>query len=146
MIDAGQRSAEGRFLPRHGLTGSPEYVSWRAMVKRCTYPADKEYGRYKDVALHPEWRNSFEAFLRDVGPRPSLETLDRIDNSKGYVPGNVRWASRKKQSVNRTITTWVSDGEDTLCLADMARKHGVSRRTIGRWIDAASNKMERARD
>ncbi len=50
----------------------------------------------------PEWVKSFKEFFSHIGPKPSPElTLDRIDNKKGYEPGNVWWATRKQQSRNR---------------------------------------------
>jgi hypothetical protein len=51
--------------------------------------------------MHPSWRRSFDAFLAHIGPRPSpAHSLDRIDNNRGYMPGNVRWATRKEQQRN----------------------------------------------
>jgi hypothetical protein len=43
----------------------------------------------------------FTRFLKDMGKRPEGMTLDRIDNEKGYEPGNVRWADATTQSQNR---------------------------------------------
>lgn len=36
-----------------------------------------------------------------IGPRPDGLSLDRVDNERGYEPGNVRWATRSEQNLNR---------------------------------------------
>lgn len=50
-----------------------------------------------------EWQNDFGAFLAYVGPRPtSKHTIDRYPNRNGnYEPGNVRWATRNEQELNK---------------------------------------------
>jgi hypothetical protein len=45
--------------------------------------------------------NDFAAFFAYIGPCSPGLSLDRIDNDKGYEPGNVRWATRIEQSVSR---------------------------------------------
>ena len=42
------------------------------------------------------------AFYKHIGDPPGPEyTIDRIDNDKGYEPGNVRWATYSEQNYNR---------------------------------------------
>jgi hypothetical protein len=92
----------------HGAKGTPEYGIWCSMIQRCENPNDAAYPRYggRGITVHPEWRADFAAFLRDVGHRPSPElSLDRIDNDRGYEPGNVRWATAKQQANNRRKPT-----------------------------------------
>src|SRR5580700_1267707 len=44
------------------------------------------------------WR-SFQAFLSDLGPRPSpAYTLGRRDHALPYEPSNVGWATRRQQA------------------------------------------------
>src|ERR1035437_9159863 len=93
---------------RHGATlgGHPttEYRIWSNMNNRCRNPNHGKYKYYggRGIRVCARWRQ-FELFLDDVGPRPSMKyTLDRFPNRDGdYEPGNVRWATKKEQFLNR---------------------------------------------
>ena len=83
-----------------------EYHTWAHIKQRCLNPKDKSYADYgaRGITVCDTWKNSFEAFLLDVGPAPERSadiSIDRIDNDKGYEPGNVRWATRSIQNKNR---------------------------------------------
>ena len=94
----------------HGLSKTPEYNVWTKMKQRCLNPKDKDYQLYgaAGITVCQEWIVSFEAFYRHIGPRPAPKlSIDRIDGTKGYFPGNVRWATAKQQSENRP--GWVKD-------------------------------------
>jgi hypothetical protein len=82
------------------------YWVWGAMCKRCYNENDKGYENYggRGITVCEAWRNSFEAFLSDMGPRPfSGSTLERIDNDSGYSPENCKWVGRQQQNLNKRI-------------------------------------------
>lgn len=72
------------------------------MMARCNNPDGWGYEEYgaKGVTVCERWHD-FRNFLYDMGERPQGKTIDRIDGSKGYEPGNCRWATRAQQNANR---------------------------------------------
>lgn len=88
----------------HGMGGTPEYDIWKAMKARCGNPRHAHYHNYggRGITVCEAWGKSFLTFYNDVGPRPTPKsTLDRIDNSLGYFPDNVKWVSRSDNNRNR---------------------------------------------
>lgn len=92
--------------PTHGHTRNgkmhPLYRTWRTMRSRCDNPNVKEYKIYgaRGIKVCKRWER-FENFLADVGERPPGRIMDRIDNDKGYFPGNFRWATHSLSNKNR---------------------------------------------
>jgi len=90
----------------HGLSKTPEYRNWQAMLTRCYNSHSKNWKDYggRGIKVCARWKkNNFENFLADMGKRPTPQhTLDRFPNNDGnYEPGNVRWATRYEQTHNR---------------------------------------------
>lgn len=113
----------------HGLSKTPEHKAWEGMRRRCTRPNSPDFANYggRGITVCGRWINNFPAFLADVGPRPSARhSIDRIDNSRGYEPGNVRWATPQEQQRNRRNNRLVTIGGETLCVAAWAERFGAS--------------------
>jgi len=89
---------------KHGGTGKGSYNTWRAMIRRCTIPTDKDYPRYggKGVTVYPAWMD-YRNFATDMGEPQGDETLDRIDTYGNYEPDNCRWAGVKTQNRNTRL-------------------------------------------
>ena len=119
-------------LTIHGKSKTVEYQIWHSMWDRCRKGNDRKFKDYagRGISVCERWKD-FEAFLADMGPRPSdKHSLDRENNSKGYSPDNCRWATAKQQSrntrYNRMLTCWGR----TQCMAAWEEELGLSRGLI----------------
>jgi hypothetical protein len=115
----------------HAMT--PEYTAWMSMRRRCEDPRGPMFRHYggRGISVCRRWRKSFEAFLADVGPRPSpLHSLDRIDNDRNYEPGNVRWATRIEQASNKRTSRLIEYRGRTQTAAAWARELGILYNTV----------------
>lgn len=113
------------------------------MKRRCEDANDKDYRRYGGAGINifEEWSRSFPAFLAALGSRPLGTTLDRIDTTRGYEPGNVRWATAIEQGRNRRgASVWNIRGQTFESIGDAARAFSVSEQTIYRWVNGAFDK------
>lgn len=118
---------------KHGMRNTPEYQAWVSMIARTSNERWRDYHRYggRGIRVCGRWRESFEAFYVDVGPRPSPEhSLDRIDVDGHYEPGNVRWATRVEQGRNKRNNRLVTSGGETASLAEWAARVGLRPGTI----------------
>jgi hypothetical protein len=117
----------------HGLSKTAEYQRWIGMKARCLNPTHPSYPWYgaKGITVHPLWMNDFPAFLSEIGPCPTPKhTVDRIDGTKGYEPGNVRWATMREQNRNKSNLRVVSYRGQSKTVAEWAELRGMSGGTI----------------
>lgn len=78
------------------------------MIQRCHNPNQPHYERYggRGIFVCDEWRESFEAFYRDMGDRPTGPTgkpytIERKDNDGPYAPWNCEWIPHTRQQLNK---------------------------------------------
>lgn len=86
---------------------SATYRSWASMIQRCTNKNNPKWINYggRGISVCDRWMK-FENFVSDMGERPGGASVDRIDNNRGYEPGNCRWATPKQQAANTRRNIW----------------------------------------
>lgn len=123
---------------KHGHTSyrgpcSLTYSTWTSMIGRTTNPSHTVAKHYhaRGITVCDRWRASFENFLADMGERPTKgHSIDRIDNERGYEPGNCRWATRGEQARNTRRTIHLEHNGRTMCVKDWANLLGISPTTL----------------
>lgn len=113
---------------KHNLRYSREYKIWTGIKERCYNKNNKNYETYgaRGITMDSEWKESFEAFYRDMGDCPSSShTIDRKDNNLGYFKDNCRWATRKEQANNKTTNILFTINGVTKNLTQWSEHYGV---------------------
>lgn len=122
---------------RHGHTAggklSLTYSSWVSMRTRCLNSNAANYPVYggRGIRVCDRWMESFEAFLADMGERPSLRhSIERMNGEGDYETGNCLWATPKEQARNRRNNRLLTFKGETLSCAEWADRIGIKRNAL----------------
>lgn len=122
---------------RHGMWKSREYVTWIAMIRRCHTKTEPSYSKYgaRGIRVCDRWRERFENFYEDMGPRPSdKHSLDRINNDGNYEPNNCRWVTMKVQGNNRSTNRMIYFNGQSRSMKQWCEHLNLPYSTIGQRI------------
>jgi hypothetical protein len=130
---------KGHHFSKNRIRNAPnEFRCYNAMMQRCYNINSPSYRRYggRGIIVCARWRESFDNFYADVGPRPSPKhSLDRYPNRNGnYEPDNVRWATDKEQAQNRDDTVRVKFQGKLISVSEYAQQAGVNSQMLRRRL------------
>ena len=114
-----------------GLSNTPIYYVWRAMLKRCSNPKHQAWKFYgaRGIKVCARWQ-SFDNFRADMGEPPTGKSLDRIDNNGDYNSSNCRWATRQEQMRNMRGNRFLTFKGKTQTIAAWADEMGMNQKTL----------------
>lgn len=121
----------------HGMSASAEYKIWQMMIDRCTNPNSGKFSYYggRGIAVCERWRESFENFFADMGPRPSEQySIERENGDGNYEPSNCHWATLGEQRSNQRNNHLITHNGKTMTLAAWSRETGLKRETISQRL------------
>lgn len=113
----------------------PTKSTWQNMKNRCknpNVPAYQDYGA-RGIKVCERWM-SFDNFLQDMGIKPNGLSIERIDNSKGYEPGNCKWATTYEQSNNKRNNVIVEISHEQKTCGQLSKESGVKYELIRQRI------------
>lgn len=115
----------------HKLSKTRVYHIWENMKQRCLNKNKTSFHLYggRGITLCEEWM-VFQNFYDDMGLPNKDQSIDRIDNEKGYSKVNCRWATPREQSRNKRTNILIEwDGEKKV-LSDWADFLGIKVATL----------------
>ena len=142
-----QRLDSGDTNRTHGMSRTPEYRRWKAMIARCCRPTYSDYSRYggRGISVCDRWRSSFPNFLADMGPLPSpIHSIERRDANGNYEPTNCYWATPSEQARNKRRTLRFTYQGETLPLPVWCERLEVEYNLVYNRIRVSGWSFERA--
>jgi hypothetical protein len=90
------------------MSTSVEYRHYAGMLNRCFNKNSDDYPSYgaAGITVCKEFVDNFMVFYDEMGPKPEADcrwSVGRINNSLGYILGNVRWETDDQQARNHSL-------------------------------------------
>lgn len=118
---------------KHLKSRTTEYNIWTGIKQRCTNP-DHAYFRYyggRGIVMCDRWKENFQNFYDDMGPRPSEgHSVDRINGKGIYEPSNCRWATWEEQARNKSNNRNVTINGVIMCVSQASTLLSISQSKI----------------
>ena len=129
------RSRSTHGCAKHGQI-TIEYSTWLGIKRRCYNNKEENYEYYgaRGIGMCERWKDSFENFLIDMGPRPDGHSIDRIDSSLDYEPGNCRWSDAVTQANNRSCVIKYEFAGASMSITQWSRIRGLREGTLRKRI------------
>jgi len=112
------------------------YSRWAQIMKRCYDKSCPVYSSYggRGILMSEEFKDHL-TFIRYISELPGCHDeekyqLDRIDNSKGYERGNLRWVSPQENNRNKRTNRIVELYGEKLCITDFLARCANTSRTL----------------
>lgn len=117
----------------HGESRTRIYIAWLHMINRTSNKKNKDYKNYggRGITVCEEWKDylTFKKWALENGYSDTL-TLDRIDNDKGYYPGNCRWADEETQNNNKQQSRKLEYRGKIKSVEQWAKEYNINRSTL----------------
>lgn len=133
----------------HGESHTRLYRIWSGMKQRCLNPNAHSFPHYggRGISLCEEWHD-YETFrnwalMNGYNDEDDL-TIERIDIDGDYVPENCEWVTKKRQSINKQNTLYVTLNGHTEPLVIWCRLFGLNYDSVWQRIHKYGYSPEKA--
>jgi hypothetical protein len=112
----------------HYMTKHPLFPRYRQILSRCYNTKDTNYKHYgaRGITVCERWREPMPQgllnFVEDLGKPKKGQSLERIDNEKGYYPENCMWAYISTQANNKRTSRKITFSNITLTVSQWKSK------------------------
>ena len=110
---------------------SAEYRTWKSIRMRCYSINSQSYDYYggRGICMSDEWRNSYVAFLNDMGRKPIVEnvrySIERKNVNGNYCKENCYWGDDEIQANNKTTSHFIEYLGEIKTVAQWAKIYNI---------------------